>query len=102
MVGPVILASSMDDGLVRSSRHVQFGVGAYRGKGVGERLACIIAGGFFSPHLGLFALAAWLWWVVPMGIPKAKDYIWQWIVALFCCSNCRDNMNVEQGQPGAP
>jgi hypothetical protein len=34
-----------------------------------------------------------------MGIPKAKDYIWQWIVALFCCSNCRDNMDVEQGQP---
>ncbi len=73
--------------------------GAYRGKGVGERLACIIAGGFFSPPLGLFALAAWLWWVVPMGIRKAKDYIWQRIVALFCCSPCRDNVDVEQGQP---
>jgi hypothetical protein len=72
--------------------------GAYRGKGVGERLACIIAGSF-SPHLGLFALAAWLWWVVPMGIRKAKDYIWQRIVALFCCSNCRDNVDIEQGQP---
>jgi hypothetical protein len=73
--------------------------GAYRGKGVEERLACIIAGGFFSPHLGLFALVAWLWWVVPMGIRKANDYIWQRIVALLCCSNCRDNMDMEQGQP---
>ncbi len=73
--------------------------GAYRGKGVGERLACIIAGGFFSSHLGLFALAAWLWWVVPVGIRKAKDYIWQRIVALFCCSPCRDSVDVEQGQP---
>jgi hypothetical protein len=73
--------------------------GAYRGKGVGEKLACIVAGGFFPPHLGLFALAAWLWWVVPMGIRKVKDYIWQRIVALFFCSNCRDNVDVEQGQP---
>ncbi len=92
----------MDDGLVRSSRHVLFGGGgggAYRGKGGGGGLACRIAGGVFSPHLGLFARAAWLWWVVPMGIRKAKDYIWQWIVALFCCSNCKDNMDIQQGQP---
>jgi hypothetical protein len=73
--------------------------GAYRGKGVGEKLACIIAGGFFSPHLGLFALAVWLWWVVPVGIRKAKDYIWQRIVALFRCPPCRDGVDVEQGQP---
>ncbi len=73
--------------------------GAYRGKVVGEKLACIVLGGFFSPHLGLFALALWLWWVVPVGIRKARDYIWRRIVALFCCSNCRDNVDVEQGQP---
>jgi hypothetical protein len=73
--------------------------GAYRGKGVGEKLACIIAGGFFSPHLGLFALAVWLWWVVPVRIRKAKDYIWQRIVALFRCPPCRDGVDVEQGQP---
>jgi hypothetical protein len=73
--------------------------GAYRGKGVGEKLPFIMAGGFFSPHLGLFALAVWLWWVVPVGIRKAKDYIWQRIVALFRCPPCRDGVDVEQGQP---
>ena len=73
--------------------------GAYRGKGVGEKLAFIIAGGFFSPHLGLFALAVWLWWAVPVGIRKAKGYIWQRIVALFRCPPCRDGVDVEQGQP---
>ncbi len=73
--------------------------GAYRGKGVGEKLSFIMAGGFFSPHLGLFALAVWLLWVVPVGIRKAKDYIWQWIVALFRCPPCRDGVDVEQGQP---
>ena len=73
--------------------------GAYRGKGVGEKLSFIMAGGFFSPHLGLFALAVWLWWVVPVGIRKAKDYIWQRIVALFRCPPCRDGVDVEQGQP---
>jgi hypothetical protein len=73
--------------------------GAYRGKGVGEKLACIVAGGFFSPHLGFFALAVWLWWVVPVGIRKAKEYIWQRMVALFRCPPCRDGVDVEQGQP---
>jgi hypothetical protein len=73
--------------------------GAYRGKGVGEKLSFIMAGGFFSPHLGLFALAVWLWWAVPVGIRKAKDYIWQRIVALFRCPPCRDGVDVEQGQP---
>ncbi len=51
--------------------------GAYRGKGVGEKLSFVMAGGFFSPHLGLFALAVWLWWAVPVGIRKAKGYIRQ-------------------------
>ncbi len=81
MVGPVILALWMTAWCAPLAMCF-LAWGTYWGKGVGERLACIIAGGFFSPHLGLFALAAWLWWVVPMGIRKAKDYIWRWIVAL--------------------
>jgi len=73
--------------------------GAYRGRGVGEKLSFIAAGSFFSPHLAFFALAVWLWWVVPMGIRHAKDFIWRRIVALFRCPPCGDGVDVEQGQP---
>jgi hypothetical protein len=49
--------------------------GGVPGQRGGGEAGLYSSGGFFSPHLGLFALAVWLWWVVPMGIRKAKDFL---------------------------
>jgi hypothetical protein len=99
MVGPGQMVTAVDDRLLRTLAMCFLAWGAYHGMGVKERLSCVILGGLFSPNLGLFALVVWLYWAVPMGIRRAKAYIWQRISALICGPRCRDDTDLEQCQP---
>jgi hypothetical protein len=93
------MVTAVDDRLVRTLAMCFLAWGAYHGKGVKERLSCVILGGLFSPNLGFFALAVWLYWAGPMGIRRPKAYIWQRITALICGPRCRDGTDLEQCQP---